>query len=186
MASCNEMESLKLQECNNQLKSAITETYKDKLSNLGTFCERNGNSSTISDLFHGVYTRDIWTWTEMARRFRGRSHKNIIARPLASCISYNLFRSLSYMCRYTKYTPFRCVVTGSCICAAKRRTEQKVKLYRWLCPFLYLLNTGSHSPTHELSLTVLVPLSTFQCARGPCTRTLLHRLESLNSLKQGM
>ena len=82
--------------------------------------------------------------TGMARRCGGRSHKSIIARPLEAFISYNLFQSLSY----TKYTPFRCLVTGSCVCAAKRtmkeRSKQKIRLCRWLCPFLYISWTLAH------------------------------------------
>ena len=61
--------------------------------------------------------------TGMARRCGGRSHKSIIGRPLEACISYNLFQILSYTC--TKYTPFKCLVTGSCMCAAKRTMKER-------------------------------------------------------------
>ena len=68
----------------------------------------------------------------------------------------------------------------------KQAKNQTLPLIVSIPLHVHLVNTGSRSPTHELSLTVMIPLSTFQCARAPCTRTLLNRLESLNALKQGI
>ena len=94
------------------------------MSNLGTFCKRNWNSSTISDLFHGVYTHNIWTFTAMARRFRGRSHKKLLLDHWSHACLTTYFKVCH---RYTKYTPFRCLVTGSCVCAAKRTVKEARK-----------------------------------------------------------